>query len=215
MPRPWHYAELHNPWSHAGASYDSWGFLDLCQSAFLLETVASLMGPEIILFDSQWLPDPWQSSETGSALECDAHRFAVDARRGLTVLVCFGGKGETATYFDHRAAADPPAPAGSLEQVSLLLEPGTVLAVDLQLLHRVRTRPEAAAPTVYAVRYFPATSRYNRDPSAPLHRNLTERYPLLNYARMPLWLVRGDDKAGNDFVTGFNSRAGYWSNAAW
>ena len=61
VPRPWHYAELHNPWSRAGAAYDSWGFLDICQSSSLVETVAALIGTDIILFDSQWLPDRWRS----------------------------------------------------------------------------------------------------------------------------------------------------------
>ena len=27
---------------------------------------------------------------------------------------------------------------------------------------------------------------------------------------MPLWLVRGEDKADNDFVTGFQPKAGRW-----
>jgi hypothetical protein len=70
-------------------------------------------------------------------------------------------------------------------------------------------------PNAYAARYFPASSRYVRDPATPAHRALTERYPLLNYARLPLWLVNGQDHAGNDFVTGFNARAGYWTDVPW
>ena len=62
VQRPWHYAELHNPWSRAASVYDSWGFLDLCQSRSLLGPVAELIGEDIILFDSQWLPERGQLS---------------------------------------------------------------------------------------------------------------------------------------------------------
>ena len=79
----------------------------------------------------------------------------------------------------------------------------------------VRSVGDAGVPSAYAVRYFPASSRYDRDPTARAHRQLTERYPLFNYARFPLWLVHGQDLAGNDFVTGFNVRAGYWTSAEW
>ena len=82
IPRPWHFAELHNPWARAAACYDSWGFLDLCQSAPLLDAIAGLIGEDLILFDSQWLPDRWQPCVP--ELESDAHRFPVDPPRGVT-----------------------------------------------------------------------------------------------------------------------------------
>ena len=63
----------------------------------------------------------------------------------------------------------------------------------------------------FVIRYFPASSRYQRDPGHPAQRALTERFPLINYARAPLWLVRGEDRAENDFVTGFQVKSGYWT----
>src|SRR5580658_5865284 len=57
VSRPWHYAELHNPWARAAALYDSWGFLDLCQSPSLLAAIAGQIGEDLILFDSQWLTE--------------------------------------------------------------------------------------------------------------------------------------------------------------
>ena len=189
-------------WGRAGTAYDSWGFLDLCQSPLVLDLVTSLMGPDIVLFDSEWLPNPWRSFES------DAHRFAVDPIQGLTVLLCVGTEQNTATYLEFWNDA-------SHGPVSLQLEPGELLAVDCHLPYDVRSVSKAPDPTLYAVRYFPATSRYIRDPAAAVQRALTERYPLLNHARLPLWLVHGEDRADNDFVTGFNVRAGYWTTASW
>lgn len=200
--RPWHYWELHNPWGRAGTAYDSWGFLDLCRSPVVLDLVTSLMGLDIVLFDSEWLPHPWRS------LESDAHRFAVDPVQGLTVLLCFGAERESATYLDFQND-------DSHRPVSLRLEPGQLLAADCHLPYCVRSLSKPPHPTLYAIRYFAPISRYIRDPAAPVQRALTDRYPLLNYTRMPLWLVHGEDRAGNDFVTGFNVRAGYWTTSSW
>ncbi len=204
IPRPWHFAELHNPWARAAACYDSWGFLDLCQSAPLLDAIARLIGEDLILFDSQWLPDRWQPCVP--ELESDAHRFPVDPPRGVTALVAFtdpAGVTVRMQTIDRRAC------------VSHSLPPGAVLLVEHQAPYQVQSARPDGPPTVYAARYFPASCRYNRDPTASVHCALTERYPLFNYAQMPLWLVRGEDRAENDFVTGFNVRAGFWSNANW
>ena len=214
IPRPWHYAELHNPWARAAAVYDSWGFLDLCQSSPLVDAVATLIGEDVILFDSQWLPDRWQLSASEFALECDAHRFPVDPQSGVTALIAFANRLTVTVHIDcppaHAAQTIDQHACGSLE-----LSRGNVLLVDYRAPYRVQSDGQDGLPTVYAVRYFPASSQYNRDPDAPVHRVLTERYPLFNYAQMPLWLVHGEDRAQNDFVTGFNARAGFWTKADW
>ena len=213
VPRPWHYAELHNPWSRAAAAYDSWGFLDICQSSSLLETIATLIGTDIILFDSQWLPYRWPSLDTESSFESHAEQFPVDPRRGLTALIVFADARPGTVRVDYQ----PPDqdPADSHVYASLEVKCGNVLFVDCRVPYRVRVESKGGFPAVYAIRYFPASSRYNRDPAAPVHRTLTDRHPLFNYAQMPLWLVRGQDQAGNDFVTGFNVRAGFWTSASW
>lgn len=214
VPRPWHYAELHNPWARAAAFYDSWGFLDLCQSPPLVDAIATLLGKDVILFDSQWLPDRWQPPEPELALESDAHRFPVDPPRGVTAVMAFVDPATITIQID----SQPANLAQSIEApacVSLDLRQGSVLLVDHRARYGVQSSRQDGLPTIYAVRYFPASSQYNRDPAAPVHRALTERYPLFNYAQMPLWLVHGEDRAQNDFVTGFNARAGFWTNAAW
>ena len=69
----------------------------------------------------------------------------------------------------------------------------------------------AAHEPLLVVRYQPATSRYVRDPRAPCHRALMEDNPLLNHVHRPLWLVHGQDRAGNDFVTGFAAPVPRWA----
>jgi hypothetical protein len=214
VPRPWHYAELHNPWGRAGAVYDCWGFLDICQSSMLVEIAATLIGPDIVLFDSQWLPDRWQALEAELTLQSDAHRFPIDPPHGLTILIGFAETIGDSACVDYQPLHRGRA-AEQRTQLSLELEYGSVVFLDSQVPFCVRAPRKSNAPTVYAIRYFPSSSRYNRDPTDPVHRALTERYPLINYARLPLWLVHGEDHAGNDFVTGFNVRAGYWTNASW
>ena len=65
-----------------------------------------------------------------------------------------------------------------------------------------------------AMRYIPATSHFNRDQAFPANRRATEVRPLVNYTKRPIWLVRGDDRAGNDFATGFMVPAARWTNAS-
>lgn len=213
VPRPWHYAELHNPWSRAAAAYDSWGFLDLCQSSALLETAAALVGTDIILFDSQWLPDCLEPIPAESTLESDAHRFPLDPRQGLIALVCFANQQTCSVRVDYKPLH--PRSGDTQDWVSFELQRGEVLYVDCQVPYRVRSTPGNRHPVVYAIRYFSAHLRYVRDPASAVQRVLMERYPLINYAQMPLWLVHGQDRAGNDFVTGFNVRAGFWTSAGW
>lgn len=208
VPRPWHYAELHNPWSGAAAFYDSWGFLDLCQSSPLVQAIARQIGEDVILFDSQWLPDRWH--DPGVACESDAHRFAVDPPSGVTALIALTDGSKLALQ-----SAFAPMMRPFDRSVTIELDAGDVLLVGHEAAYRLESSSRDAPPVIYAVRYFAASSRYLRDPASSMQRALTERYPLLNYARMPLWLVHGEDRAQNDFVTGFNARAGFWTNARW
>jgi hypothetical protein len=108
----------------------------------------------------------------------------------------------------HREAAEPSS------AFTIKLSPGDLLILDPRLQYRISGEACDHHPIGYAIRYFPATSRYLRRRDVPLHRHLSELYPLVNYAQFPLWLVRGVDRADNDFVTGFNSRAGRWAGGA-
>lgn len=43
----------HNPFGRAAALFDPWKFLDVCESALLLDAVEALLGPDLVLWDSE------------------------------------------------------------------------------------------------------------------------------------------------------------------
>jgi hypothetical protein len=77
---------------------------------------------------------------------------------------------------------------------------------------------DARSPTAlengahYVIRYMPSTSRYNRDPRFGPNQVAMEERPLVNHTNRPIWLARGEDRAGSDFSTGFTSRAPGWAH---
>lgn len=100
--------------------------------------------------------------------------------------------------------ADPLA--GLVADVSL-----ATAQVVLADVRRAGSMPAAAAGAHYVIRYMPATSLYSRDPRFPANRIAMEERPLVNYLNQPLWLVRGEDRAGSDFATGFAAVAPGWA----
>lgn len=61
------------------------------------------------------------------------------------------------------------------------------------------------------IRYMSARSRYRRDAEFAPNRIAAEEQVLINFRTRPLWLVRGEDRAGNDFVTGFAPAVPRWA----
>jgi hypothetical protein len=210
-PRPWHYAELHNPWSRAAAVYDSWAFLDLASEPAILNAVSAVLGPDIILYDSQWFPDPLPCGAQEDWI-ADVHRLPVEPCSGVTALLGVVDWHDRGWRLECVLGShEAPGSAAPVHDISP--RTGELLICDARLSYRMRGTSQLSQPLGYAMRYFPASSRYLRSADCSVHRQLTERYPLLNYAKMPLWLVRGMDRANNDFVTGFNPRAARWAHS--
>ena len=187
-PRPERLSGMHNPWGHAAVLANSWRFLDVCEDAAIVTAIARLIGPDIILWDSE--------------LHLDARaylRFIAEKREGR--------------YW-------PVAPlAGALAWVSLARPARPAICVTLESLARAGVSADvdcglaaidADAP-LYVIRYMPATSHFVRDSQATANRAGMEEQPLINYTTRPLWLVSGEDRAGNDFVTGFSPVAPRWA----
>jgi hypothetical protein len=171
---------MHNPWGLAAGLADAWSFLDLCEHPALLDQVEQLVGPDIVLWDSQLY------LQGAGYLQ-----FASDGREGR--------------YW-------PVEPlAGALALVSLGDAAQTLVCVELASTSLDRLAALDARAPLYVIRYLPATSRFVRDASFPANRIAMEEQPLINYATRPLWLVRGLDRAGNDFVTGFSPPVPRWA----
>lgn len=172
-PRQERLSGLHNPFGRAVALVDCWKFLDVCESADVLDHVDAAIGPDIVLWDSE--------------LYLDARAW--DLAR--------------ATEGRHWPA-DPLAGA----VVDIALRTGVALILDVQNAAAIAAGEPGAH---YVIRYMPATSRYNRDSRFEPNRLAMEERPLVSYTNRPIWLVRGEDRAGSDFATGFAPVAPGWA----
>lgn len=162
----------HNPFGRAAALFDAWKFLDVCESAVLLDAAEALLGPDVVLWDSEL----YLAADTLSAARPSEGRYwPVDPLAGLIV--------------------------------DISLASGACLFSDVDGTTHCSTVSPGAH---YVIRYMPATSRFNRDPRYPANRRAMEERPLVNYLNRPIWLVRGEDRAGSDFATGFALSAPAW-----
>ncbi len=179
-PAPWpeRLAALHNSWSNTAVQADRWAFLDLCQSPMILVGIKALIGPDVVLWDSQLY-----------LRSADYEAFTTDGREGR--------------YW-------PIYPlVGAVAIVSF--------SNEYPVLHRKisssPTDPLALADAdqpVYVIRYFAGSSKFTRDPRYPANWLAMEEQVLLNYTSRALWLVAGEDRASNDFVTGFSEQIPSW-----
>ena len=179
-PRRERLSGLHNPWGHGDALVDPWLLLDLCEDPAILDAVEALIGPDIVLWDTELF------------LEAATYqRFVEEGREGR--------------YWPAMPLLGAVAlvPAG---------EPARdVTCVDLAQIGQKSLPPLDSHAPLYVVRYMPATSHFVRDGRALANWVAMEEQPLINYTTRPLWLVRGEDRAGNDFVTGFSPPVPRWA----
>lgn len=167
---------IHNPFGYHACADEAWQFLDLAESADILDAVEDVLGPDLVLWDSEL----YLASRDFSAVE--AAYWPVEPLAGAVTLV--------------------------------VLDEARLVLADIRRLDAVRgTLPLGTGP-LYALRYMPATCRFNRDPRFPPNRRATELRPLINYAQRPIWLLRGEDRAGSDFAAGFSAPVAQWASGA-
>lgn len=82
--------------------------------------------------------------------------------------------------------------------VDIELQPGQMSLHDVYMIHGAAANTSTQRRTGVALRYMPATSLFDRQ----LRPVDGKTGVPVNFAHRPLWLVRGQDRAGNDFVTG-------------
>ena len=83
--------------------------------------------------------------------------------------------------------------------IDIELEPGQMSLHDVHMIHGARANTSGRRRTGAALRYMPSTSVFERD----LRPVDGKSGVPVNFARRPLWLVRGVDRSGrNDFSIG-------------
>jgi hypothetical protein len=83
--------------------------------------------------------------------------------------------------------------------VDIELEPGQMSLHDVYMIHGARANTSGKRRTGAALRYMPSTSVFERD----LRPVDGKSGVPVNFARRPLWLVKGVDRSGrNDFAIG-------------
>lgn len=208
-PRRERLSGVHNPWGTAGDLVDSWAVLAWCQEQRLLDAVQESLGPDLILWDSELVPlgpgrSPFPDWED-ERLWCP-----VTPPEGVTLRI--GLEAGSADASVHLRSTDGAA-AG--DGTAMPLAPGHSLLQAMTTAYRCPPADTAVTGWELWIRYMPAHCHFNRSPAHPGNRQVAMRWPLINYTRRPLWLVRGEDRGGNDFVTGFNRPVGQWTEAPW
>jgi len=91
---------------------------------------------------------------------------------------------------------------GSFDEASAVdieLQPGQMSLHDVYLIHGAKANTSGQRRTGVALRYMPSTSVFERD----LRPVDGKSGVAVNFARRPLWLLRGVDRSGrNDFEIG-------------
>ena len=172
--RPWQelLSGVHNPFGQHACLGEAWQFLDIAESAAVLDPLESLLGPDIVFWDSELFLD------AGTIFWGEAAHWPVEPLAGAVVL--------------------------------LALSTGAMVIADIARLAAVGSALPLGAGAIYLLRYMPANAHFNRDDDFAANRRAAEARPLVNYAKRPLWLMRGRDRGDNDFAIGFMTPAACW-----
>jgi hypothetical protein len=220
--RPEHLSGAHNPWGQSARLVGSEAFLDLCRFPEILDMVEQVIGPDIVLWGSQLFCKP-----AGHGLAVPWHQdgqyWPLDPLATVTVRVAIedstpengcmryipgSHKRRVLERHEITTAANmalkqqlPEIDEGQGRDV--VLQAGQISIHDVYMVHGSAENRSNKRRSDYAIRYMPATTRYVRDPSFPANQMASAD---MNYIHRPLWLLRGQDRAGNDYTIGHGPR---------
>ena len=195
-------------------------FLHLAQDPAIVDLVASVLGPDVILWGAHVFCKP-----AGEGYETpwhqDGHYWPIRPLATCTVWVAL----EPSTRANGCLRVVPGSHRGrvlhphlhedrqdlTLQQrladgcfdaadaVDIELQPGQMSLHDVHMIHGAAANTSAQRRTGVALRYMPATSHFDRS----LRPVDGQTGVAVNFARRPLWLLKGRDVCGlNDFSVG-------------
>lgn len=199
-------------------------FLQLARDPEIVELVAGVLGPDVILWGCHvFCKPPVEGYET--PWHQDGHYWPIRPLATCTVWVALedskvdngclrvvpgSHRGRVLHDHLHEDRADltlqqrlAPGTFDENEAADVELEPGEMSLHDVYMIHGARPNTSTRRRTGVALRYMPATSLFDR----ALRPVDGKSGVPVNFARRPLWLVSGVDRhGGNDFVIGHQAR---------
>jgi hypothetical protein len=195
-------------------------FLEFAHEPDLLDLVEQVVGPDIILWGCQVFCKP-----AGDGMEVPMHQdgrywpirplatctawVAIDDSRPENgCMRVIPGSHRRGQVYTHRKdprpdlALDLVLEDGQLDPESardIELAAGQLSLHDVYLVHGSNANRSARRRAGVAIRYMPATSLFDR--TILKRQTRTEGY-VVDFTTRPIWLVRGQDRAGNDFTVG-------------
>jgi ectoine hydroxylase-related dioxygenase (phytanoyl-CoA dioxygenase family) len=184
----------------------------------ILDMVEQVIGPDIILWGSQVFSKP---PATGMAIPWhqDGQYWPMRPLATVTVWVAIdpatiengclrvvpgshtSGLLAHEVSSDARLALNQGLAGGAIDEraaVDVELEAGQISLHHVMLVHGSNANHSSRRRCGYAIRYMPATSLFDR--SIPPTRIADNQ--VIDFSQRPIWLVRGQDRAGNDFTVG-------------
>ncbi len=195
-------------------------FLDLARDPEIVDLVSGVIGEDVILWGCHVFCKP-----AGEGYETpwhqDGHYWPIRPLATCTVWVALDpstvrngclrvipGSHREQRLWDHLhedrhdLTLNQRLAPGSFDEASavdLELEPGQMSLHDVYMVHGAAANTSTQRRTGVALRYMPATSVFERD----LRPVDGQSGVPVNFARRPLWLLKGVDRSGrNDFDVG-------------
>ena len=193
-------------------------FLDMARDPAIVDLVAGLVGPDVILWGCQVFCKPG-----GDGMEVpwhqDGHYWPIRPLATTTAWIAIDDSttengcmrvipgSHARGLLPHvkaprdRIVLDLEVDAAAYDESTardVVLEAGELSLHDVHLIHGSRPNRSPRRRAGLAIRYMPATSHFDRT-IPPMTSYGTA---VIDFSRRPLWLVRGTDRAGNDFAAG-------------
>lgn len=218
--RPERLVSAHIEGRNTEGVHGSRAFLELAEDEAILDMVADLIGPDIILWGCQIFCKPG-----GDGMEVPWHQdgqywpirpiatctawVALDpstAENGCLRVIPGSHRGKILhphlTEDRKDLVLTQRAADGTFDEatsVDIELEPGQMSLHDVHMIHGSAPNRSPKRRAGVAIRYMPATSHFDRGLIATTDKS---GYTV-DFARRPLWLLRGQDRTGkNDFTIG-------------
>jgi ectoine hydroxylase-related dioxygenase (phytanoyl-CoA dioxygenase family) len=202
----------------------SQAFLDLAMNPDIVDLVAQVIGPDVVLWGCHVFCKPAQEGYE-TPWHQDGHYWPIRPLANCTVWVAL----EPSTRANGCLRVIPGSHAakqlhphlhedrtdltlnqrmadGSFDEndaVDIELEPGQMSMHDIYMIHGAQANRSGIRRTGVALRYMPGSSLFDRS-LKPSHGQTGVP---VSFATRPLWLLRGEDRTGrNDFTVGHRGR---------